>query len=211
MRATVERANLEQALDRVSMDSEIAAREADLEFNRQVLERQKSLLAQNLAPQQSVDEARARYRVAEAALRRARENAVLERHELLRSEALFRQRFVVSPIDGVVTRRDAEPGELVIDAPLITVADLDTLRVEVVLPATELNRFALGDRAVVHPETAPRSGVEAIVTAIDPMLDAASGTFGVRLTLDNAAGAVIAGQECRVRFGAVPHVDRASR
>ena len=203
MRAAVERANLEQALDRVTMDSEIEAREADLEFTRQVLERQRSLHAQQLAPQQNVDEAWARHRVAEAALRRARDNAVLDRHELLRHEALFRQRFVVSPIDGVVVRRHAEPGELVIDTPVLSVADLDTLRVDVVLPASELNRFDVGDRAVVRPETAPESDVEAVVTAVDPMLDAASGTFGVRLTLDNGDGTVVAGQECRVRFVAV--------
>ena len=200
LKSTVERANLDQALDRVQMDSELNARTADLDLARQVLDRQEDLLQQNLTPQQSVDEARSRFRVAAAAVKHARDNAVLAKHELLRTDAIYQQRFLTSPIDGVVIRRHAEPGELVTDSPVLTIAQLDILRVEAVLPASELGRFKVGQEATVIPETDPEKAVRAIVKAIDTMLDAASGTYGIELTLDNADGSIYAGQECELRF-----------
>ncbi|CAN0204246.1 unnamed protein product [Phaeothamnion confervicola] len=40
------------------------------------------------------------------------------------------------------------------------------------------------------------------VTLVDKVIDAASGTFGVRLELPNPGGRVPAGIKCRVRFSA---------
>ncbi len=200
LKSSVERANLDQALDRVQMDSELNARTADLDLARQVLDRQEGLLQQDLTPQQNVDEARSRFRVAVAAVKHARDNAVLAKHELLRTDAIYQQRFITSPIDGVVIRRHGEPGELVTDGPVLTIAQLDILRVEAVLPASELGRFKVGQEATVLPETDREKAVKAIVKAIDPILDAASGTFGIELTLDNADGSIYAGQECELRF-----------
>jgi RND family efflux transporter MFP subunit len=200
LNSTVERANLDQALDRVQMDSELNARSADLDLARQVLDRQEDLLQQNLTPQQNVDEARSRFRVAVAAVKHARDNAVLAKHELLRTDAIYQQRFLTSPINGVVIRRYVEPGELVTDSPVLTIAQLDILRVEAVLPASELGRFKVGQEATVIPETDPEKAVRAIVKAIDPMLDAASGTYGIELSIDNADGSIYAGQECELRL-----------
>ena len=200
MRSTVERANLDQALARVQMDSELNARNADLELARQVLDRRESLLAQQLIPQQEVDEARSRYRVAKAARSHARDNSTISKHELLRAEALYRQRIITSPIDGVVIRQHAKRGELVTDTPVLTLATLDVLRVEAILPADQLHRYAIGGQALVIPETDAENPVSATIMAIDPMLDAASGTFGIELSLKNAALSIVAGQQCQVRF-----------
>ncbi len=41
---------------------------------------------------------------------------------------------------------------------------------------------------------------EASVVVVDPVFDAASGTFGMRLALDNPAAAIPAGQRCTVSF-----------
>jgi multidrug efflux pump subunit AcrA (membrane-fusion protein) len=38
------------------------------------------------------------------------------------------------------------------------------------------------------------------VIVVDPVVDAASGTFGVRLELPNPEHAIPAGLKCRVRF-----------
>jgi multidrug efflux pump subunit AcrA (membrane-fusion protein) len=48
---------------------------------------------------------------------------------------------------------------------------------------------------------APLRGVhKAKVTVVDPVIDAASGTFGVRLELPNPGGKLPSGIKCRVRF-----------
>ena len=43
--------------------------------------------------------------------------------------------------------------------------------------------------------------LQAKVSLIDPIVDAASGTFGVRLELPNSDWGIPAGLECQVRFG----------
>ena len=64
-------------------------------------------------------------------------------------------------------------------------ARIDQLRVEVVVPTSRYGEIKIGDRAEVRPE-APVGGTHAAtVTVVDRVLDAASGTFGVRLALAN--------------------------
>ena len=71
--------------------------------------------------------------------------------------------------------------------------------VEVVLPATVYNRIRRGETATVTPE-APGGRYTATVTLVDRVIDAASGTFGVRLELPNPNLAIPAGAKCKVRF-----------
>ena len=79
----------------------------------------------------------------------------------------------------------------------MTIAQLDPLRVEVVLPLSEFGKFAVGDTAVVQPELGGPS-VQATVDVVDSLLDAGSGTFGIRLLLDNSGGNLVAGQKCEI-------------
>jgi hypothetical protein len=50
----------------------------------------------------------------------------------------------------------------------------------------------------------PVGGVyKAVVTVVDQVFDAASGTIGVRLELPNPDYAIPAGLKCQVRFGGI--------
>lgn len=58
-------------------------------------------------------------------------------------------------------------------------------------------------QAEVYPED-PVGGVhKAVVTVVDQVFDAASGTIGVRLELPNPDYAIPAGLKCQVRFGGI--------
>ena len=84
--------------------------------------------------------------------------------------------------------------------PVLKLAQIDPLRIEVIVPVAQLGRIAVGMRAEVTPET-PVTGVfQARVTVVDRVVDAASGTFGVRLELPNPAYRLPAGLKCKVRF-----------
>jgi len=72
--------------------------------------------------------------------------------------------------------------------------------VEVFAPVSWLGRITVGQRAFVVPEAPVGGGYEAKVTVVDRVVDAASGTFGVRLELPNPSYALAAGLKCRVRF-----------
>jgi multidrug efflux pump subunit AcrA (membrane-fusion protein) len=76
---------------------------------------------------------------------------------------------------------------------------VDPLNVELVLPAAMYGKIKRGDRAEVTPETPARS-FPARVSVVDRVVDAASGTFGVRLELRNPENAIPAGAKCKARF-----------
>ena len=67
------------------------------------------------------------------------------------------------------------------------------------LPVRSSIRELWGMRWMVSPE-APGGRYTATVTLVDRVIDAASGTFGVRLELPNPNLAIPAGAKCKVRF-----------
>ena len=78
---------------------------------------------------------------------------------------------------------------------------VDPLRVEVFLPAALHGEVRVGMAAAVTPELPGAQPVAAVVGVVDPVMDAASGTFGVRLALPHPDKGLPAGVRCRVRFG----------
>ena len=196
----VERASLNQARMRSQMKSEIQAREADLQLARTNMKRMDDLHARKMVPAQERDEARAEMQVAQAALKQARENYKLVQHELDRAEELLAQRTIRSPVNGVVVEQRAFPGEFVYENPVMTIAQLDPLRVEVILPARYFGQFSADDVALVYPEIGEQRPLIAEVDVIDRMLDNRSGTFGIRLALPNPDLAIPGGQKCRLEF-----------
>ncbi|MDX1528982.1 MAG: efflux RND transporter periplasmic adaptor subunit, partial [Gammaproteobacteria bacterium] len=71
---------------------------------------------------------------------------------------------------------------------------------EVIMPVEHYNAVKLGMRADIRP-LVPGAGVHsATVTAVDPVVDAASNTFGVRLELPNVDRSVPGGIRCDVSF-----------
>jgi len=198
--ASVERAGLEEAEARADTQGETQAREAELNFARQDFIRFEDMHAQRLAPAQQRDEALANRQVAGAALVQALENRRLSQLELLRIRREVERRAISSPIDGVVADVPVTLGELVIDDPVVRVVQLDPLRVEAVLPGRLFGTFSPEDEALVRAEYDDGLVRRATIELVDPVLDAGSGTFRVRLLLPNPEHAIVAGQQCRVRF-----------
>lgn len=200
LKSAVERAQLQQAKARSEMESEISAREADLNLATHNMERIQSLHDQKMIPAQQRDEALAQLQVAGSAVVQARENYQLLQYELTRAKELLDQRTIRSPVNGVVVEHKAFAGEFVYENPVMTIAQLNPLRIEVVLPARIFGKFAPGDTAVVYPEVGTTEPLLAEVSVVDRMLDTRSGTYGVRLTLSNPDLAIPSGQKCRLEF-----------
>ena len=133
-------------------------------------------------------------------LQQAREERELADLELTRALAALQRRVIRSPVRGVVTRRLMTPGEVVDEETILEVAQLDPLRVEVILPASMAGTIAKGARAAIVPEIPGDVMHAATVTIVDRVIDAASGTFGVQLELANPDHEIMGGLHCRVRF-----------
>ena len=130
----------------------------------------------------------------------ARENQKIAELDLERAKTALELRTLRSPVTGVVVERAVHPGEHTKQTPVLKLAQLDPLRVEVIVPVAQLGRIAVGMHAEVTPE-APVNGVyPARVNVVDRVVDAASGTFGVRLELPNPDYRLPSGLKCKVRF-----------
>lgn len=120
--------------------------------------------------------------------------------ELREAEEKLAMRTIRSPIRGVVMQRHFTSGEYVSDEPVLKLAQIDPLRVEVSLPVRAYGRVKTGMKALVEWEGGVAAPQSAIVTVVDPVVDAASGTIGVRLEVRNPARKLPAGTKCTVAF-----------
>ena len=124
----------------------------------------------------------------------------ISRLQLKQAEEQLKLRKITSPINGIVIEREKDPGEYVEIEPLLTVVSLDPLNVEVVVPAERFGTIKKGMQGKITTISPLSSTYDAKVILIDPIIDAASGTFRVRLALANPKNAITAGRGCYVQF-----------
>ena len=112
-------------------------------------------------------------------------------------------RTIRSPLSGVVVEVMQKPGEFSstnLKDPILKLAEIDPLYVEVILPVSQYGKIKNGQRAQVYPEAPVGGTYDAAVKVVDRVVDGASGTFGVRLQLPNPGYRIPAGIKCRVKF-----------
>lgn len=204
LESAAERAALDLARARATMQGELKAAEARVELARRKWERAEELYKQKFVSSTARDEAEAEYKLASEQLRQAREGRELAELEMRRSSELLALRTLRSPFDGVVVEKLQSAGEMAttnINQPILKLARIDPLHVEVVLPVSEYGKVRTGMTGIVVPEKPIEGRYEARVKVVDRTVDAASGTFGARLELPNPRATIPAGVKCRVRFG----------
>lgn len=197
----VEAAQSALAKARGSDDSAIRSAQARYNFLLKKVERMKSLLAKSVGSVADVEEAEAEAEVAHQEVNEALVNQNLARLDQNRADAVLDQRTIRSPIAGVVTEVLMAPGEFRNgQSQLVTIAKTDHLHVEVFVPNDYFGKIKKGSVARMVPDQPVGGMYEATVSAVDEVLDAKSGTFGVRLDLPNLEHRVPAGLSCRVAF-----------
>jgi len=162
---------------------------ARVEFGRRKMERNESLYKKQLISAQEKDEMETETRLRE--------------QELKKDEEQLRLRTIFSPFDGVVVERRLVPGELVRadKSVVLRLAQVDPLNIEVVAPASMFGSVRVGMGGTVSFQPLLPGTHVAKVVVVDRLVDAASGTFGVRLRMPNPGNRIPAGIKCSVRFG----------
>jgi RND family efflux transporter MFP subunit len=197
-----ERAALAIARSRAEQQGAVKAAEAKLDLSRKKETRAEELARQNFISPNALEEARTERSLSESELRVSRENQRLAELEVQRANELLNMRTIKSPVNGVVVDRYIKAGEFAttnVKDPIVKIAEVDPLNVEVILPARLYGDIKRGSKAEVAPET-PAKKYIATVAVVDQVMNAAAGTFGVRLELRNANLEIPAGARCRVRF-----------
>jgi RND family efflux transporter MFP subunit len=198
-----ERAALSLARSRAQMQGELKSAETRLDIARKKAERAAELFKQSFISANARDESQAELQLATEEVRRVREMQQLNELEARRSAEVLAMRSIRSPLNGVVVEVMLKPGEfgaITFKDPIMKLAEIDPLHVEVVLPVSQYGQVRQGQRATVMPEQPVGGSYETRVALVDKVLDAASGTFGVRLELRNRKLDIPAGVRCRVQF-----------
>lgn len=200
LQSGVEEANVRLARARAELTSEIQASQARYELNSRVHARTSELYRTQMVPLSEADEAETKKIVSEYELKKAREDKQIAKLELERAVEILKQRSLLSTVDGVVVKRYRSPGEYVEDQPVLKIAQDDPLNVEVIAPLYLYGSIRVGMLGEIQPETPVGGKHLAKVTIVDEVIDAASGTFGVRLELPNPQHRLPAGLRCDIRF-----------
>lgn len=165
--------------------------------------RMRELHDEEFVSAQARDDAAAESKLAQAEQKTAEENAELARLEHRQSQDLLNRRVLRAPFSGVVMDQYLYPGAMV-DAgegkkPILKIAQIQSLAVQVILPFRFFPQIHLGQQVVVVPEKPFTREIKATIRTVDRVIDAAAGTFGVVADLDNARLDLPGGIRCKVR------------
>jgi RND family efflux transporter MFP subunit len=195
--ATVEEAQVAIDQLRAKNTTQIEVAKVDLGWNQRMLERKLKLSEHGYTKKNDIDEYQTKIEQDKIAIRKAEDDRNLATLELTRSEAQLNLKIIKSPVDGVVTDINLRPGEYVYEnTPIMTIAQIDPLNVDLVLPSSRYGDIKEGMKAKLKLQTPVDAIYTATVDAIDPVIDAASDTFRVRLVLPNPDYSIPAGIRC---------------
>jgi RND family efflux transporter MFP subunit len=199
LQSGAERAAVESARFRAQMEGQVASARNRIDYATKKLARANELALQNYTSAQARDEADAERRLAESELQAALENRELAKIEHRRAVEQLALRTVASPFNGVVLERTLNPGDLAEAGsgrkPVLKIAQIDPLRVDMVMPAALFGQVKVGTTATVSA-IGMGARYTAKVAMVDKVIDAASGTFVARLELPNPKQDVAGGVRC---------------
>jgi RND family efflux transporter MFP subunit len=204
LQSGIEEASLRLAKARAALEVDINARKAEAEMKKRTAEQLEKLYAKKLASLHDYDDAQTLSIVAQYEYQKAIEMKHLAKLDQEHGQEVLNQRYLKSTVAGVIVERMKSPGEFVEEQPVMKIAQIDPLNVEVIAPARLLGKIKVGMSAEIKPEQPITETYSGKVAIVDPVVHASSGTFGVRLQLPNPDGKIPAGLRCKVAFAELP-------
>jgi HlyD family secretion protein len=165
---------------------------------RQTLTRQQDLWSKQLTTRETLEKAENDLKVAESALQErektanAQANRVAQERAMLDSAQYDLSKVrIESPIDGIVTRRNIQEGEMVMigtmnnaGTVLLTLADMSVIQAEVEVDETNIPHVVIGQVGKVTIDALPDKSFKGHVTEIgnSPIQTTTTGTTGTQAT-----------------------------
>jgi RND family efflux transporter MFP subunit len=175
----------------------LRAAKADLAWNQRELERRQKLANNMWSKANDVDEALTKVEQDKIAIDKAEDELKIAQLEAARSQAQYNLKLIRSPLNGVVSEVKLQPGEFIYETtPVVTLAQVDPLTIDLVLPSKRYGSVKVGDSVQLRLSPPAGKVVQSSIEVVDPVIDAASDTFRVRLTLPNPDNAIPAGVRC---------------
>jgi len=169
-----------QQANLVGLDASLKQAQRDLERQKGLLESQDISQATFDQTKLTFDELKSRYASTKHTLNAAELNLVVMQHNLEAAGAGVTQAkealsytTITSPIDGVITRINAEVGEVVIfgtmnnpGTVILEVADLSTMLLVAQVDEADVGKLAVGQKATVFVQTFPDDEFKGVVDLI---------------------------------------------
>jgi HlyD family secretion protein len=205
--------------------------EASLKQAERDLERQKGLLkSQDISQatfdqtQLKVDDFKAQYGAAKHSLEAAKLNLIVLKHNLEAADAMIAQAkealsytTITSPMDGVVTRLNAEVGELVITGTMnnpgtviMEIADLSQMLVVAQVDEADVGKMKVGQKATVHVDAFSDHEFTGVVDSIalaHSMTWSNTKYYRTEILLENTEEKLYSGLTAHVDIETRKHVD----
>lgn len=208
--ARVRQGQLLAVLDTPELDQELAQASAQrqqvastLALAKTSFDRAQQLRQRDAVSQQELDDRQGAYNQGVANLAAADANV----RRLTELKGFQR---IVAPIDGVVTQRNIDVGDLVnagnsgTGRALFTVVQADRLRLYVQVPQTYAQQVKLGQHVSVTQSELPGQQFDGAITHTAQAIDVASRTLQVEITLPNPDGRLLPGAYVKATLPMAP-------
>ncbi len=177
----------------------IRQREADLQLAQVNAERSRNLFARQLLPKQTLDDTESRLQAAIAQLDLARAQNTQSTARLDELKINLNNTIIVSPVNGFVARRAADPGAFVSqNAPVVDVVDISRVRLVANVIEKDLKELKVGDDTRVQVDALPGETFIGKIARVAPVLDPATRTASMEVEIPNSDFRLKPGMYARV-------------
>ncbi len=107
---------------------------------------------------------------------------------------------LLAPINGVVGRRNIEPGQISLSlaSAAIEIVSINQVFIRIPVPENEVNTIGKGTKATISVAAAGGSLFDGTVTSISPVADLISRTYTIKILVDNPSHLLKPGMVCDV-------------
>ncbi len=199
-------ASLEQAKAQVAQaNANLAAARTAFADAEPIYQRNKKLVAAGWISRTAFDTSQSSYHSAQTALDVAGQQLIVAEKARVVAERLEEDTVIRSPFTGVVTVKNAQPGETISyqfsgGGGVATIVDMDSLEVQVDVSENFISRVHAGQAAAIKLNAYPDWQIPAYVIAVIPTADQSKATVKVRVGFKEKDDRVLPQMGARVSF-----------
>lgn len=128
--------------------------------------------------------------------------------DLKMSQRKLEQMQVMAPFDGIITNRSCEIGQNISTADkLFTIAQVSTLKADVFLPEHQSGYLAENQKVILSRDNRFEETIEGSIERLSPVIDAATGTLKITVTLSPIEASWRPGSYVHLRIVTGEHQD----
>lgn len=192
-----------------SAKAALAETEAQLKDAHQEFQRTTELAKQHIASQSDLDKAESDAKSLEAHLAQQKLDVVVAERQVAMWQQQMDDMVIRAPFDGVVTTKDAQPGEMISPVSagggytrtgIGTIVDMNSLEIEIDVNESYINRVEPGQPVEATLDAYPDWKIPCKVIAIIPTADRQKSTVKVRVGFDQLDPRILPDMSVKVAF-----------